>query len=136
MKKILNYLISLLFNTIYEYLLEINEASEFLESEGSRFIIGEILCLEPLIEELPTTLTDEEEKSKRIASKISDLASEGDGYQYVYHSKHIQKNTVLFHYWCNMRVELNRNSVKHKDLAKQRDTDSRIQRHSCGDCIS
>ena len=66
-------------NTIYEYLLEINEASEFLESEGTRFIIGEILCLEPLIEELPTTLT-EEEKSKRIASKISDLASEGDGY--------------------------------------------------------
>jgi hypothetical protein len=126
---------SQLSNIIYEYLLEINEKSEFLENEGTRLVIGEILHLEPLIEELPTTLT-EEEKSKRIAVRIINLASEGDGYQYVYHSKHIQKNTILFHYWCNMRVELNKHSVKHEDPAKQRDTDSRIQRHSCGGCIS
>ena len=122
-------------NIIYEYLLEVNETSEFLESEGTQFTIGEILHLEPLIEELPNTLT-EEEKSKEIASKIVDLASKGDGYQYVYHSKQIQKSTILFHYWCNMRAELNKQSVKHKDPAKQRDTDSRIQRHLCGGCIS
>jgi hypothetical protein len=35
-----------------------------------------------------------------------------------------------------MRVELNRHPVQHEDPAKQRDTDSRIQRHSCGGCIS
>ena len=88
-------------NIIYEYLLEVNETSEFLESEGTQFTIGEILHLEPLIEELPNTLT-EEEKSKEIANKIVDLASKGDGYQYVYHFKQIQKSTILFHYWCNM----------------------------------
>ena len=110
---------SQLSNIIYEYLLEVNEeTSEFLENEGTQFIIGEILHLEPLLEELPNTLS-EGEKNKEIANRIVNLASMGDGYQYVYHSKHVQKNTILFHYWCNMRVELNKRSVKHKDPAKQ-----------------
>jgi hypothetical protein len=47
---------------------------EFLESEDIRFIIGEILYLEPLIEELLSTILTEEEKSKIIANKISNLA--------------------------------------------------------------
>ena len=123
---------------IYEHLLEINEingTSEFLENEGARFVVGEILDLEPLIEELPVTLI-EEEKNKEIAKKIILLASEGDGYRYVYHSKQVQLKAVLFYYWCNMRIELNKHSMKHQDPAKQRDTDSRIQRYSCDGCIS
>ncbi len=43
------------------------------------------MYLEPLIEELSITL-NKEEKSKEIANKIVTLASEGDGYQYIYHS--------------------------------------------------
>ncbi|CAG8517922.1 14193_t:CDS:2 [Funneliformis mosseae] len=62
---------------MYVYLLEINEmneTSEFLENESARLVIGEILNLEPLIEELPVTLTDEE-RDKEIATKIISLAS-------------------------------------------------------------
>ena len=33
-------------------------------------------------------------------------------------------------------MELKKHPVKHEDLAKQWDTDSRIQRHACGGCIS
>ena len=122
---------SQLSNIIYESLLEISGTNEFLENENEQFIIKEVLYLEPLIEELPITL-NEEERSKEIANKIVTLASEGDGYRYIYHS---QQKTV-FYYWCNMRKELDKHSPKHKNPAKQRDTDSRIQRHSCGGCIS
>jgi hypothetical protein len=49
-------------------LLEINETSEFFKNEGTRFITGEILHLEPLLEELPNTIT-EKEKNKEIAKR-------------------------------------------------------------------
>ncbi|RGB26960.1 hypothetical protein C1646_674366 [Rhizophagus diaphanus] len=104
-------------NIIYEYLLETSGMEEFLEDE------------------LPTTLT-EEERSKEIASRIVFLASEGDGYQYVYHTKQFQQKTLLFYYWCNIRIELKKHSVKHKDLAKQRNTDPRIQKYACDGYIS
>ena len=70
---------SQLSNIIYENLLEIGETNEFLMDERGRFIIGEILYLEPLLEEIPITLS-EDNKSKEIANRIIALASEGDGY--------------------------------------------------------
>jgi len=60
------------------------------------------------------------------------LASEGDGYRYIYHS---QQKTV-FYYWCNICKELDKHLLKHKNPAKQHDTNSRIQRHTCNRCIS
>ncbi len=104
---------SQLSNIIYESLLEISGTSEFLENGNNRFVIEEVLYLEPLIEELPITL-NEEERSKEIANKIITLASEGDGYRYIYHS---QQKTV-FYYWCNMRKKLDKHSPKHKNPAK------------------
>ena len=35
-----------------------------------------------------------------------------------------------------MRKKLDKHSLKHKNPAKQRDTDSRIQRHTYNGCIS
>ena len=63
--------------------------------------------------------------------------SEGDGYQYIYHSKTTQKKqgTISFFYWCNMRVELDKCSKKHENISKQRDTDPRISRHQCSGLI-
>ncbi len=84
---------SQLSNIIYESLLEISETSEFLKNGNEQFIIKEVLYLEPLIEELPITL-NKEEKSKEIANKIVTLASERDGYQYIYHS---QQKTVFYY---------------------------------------
>ena len=55
-------------NIKYEYLLDINGTDEFLKVEGVRFVIGEILHLEPLIEELPTV------KSLRAVHLISFLS--------------------------------------------------------------
>ena len=55
-----NRLPSQLFNIVYEYLLETNETSEFLKNEGTRFIIGKILHIEPLFKQLPNTITEEE----------------------------------------------------------------------------
>jgi len=77
-------------------------------------------------------------KTKEIAKKIVNLASEGDGYQYVYHSKAIQKRqkTITFFYWCNMRVKLDKHSKKHKDLSKQHDTNPRIHCYKCDGFIT
>ncbi len=102
-----------------------------MENGNNRFVIEEVLYLEPLIEELPITL-NEEERSKEIANKIITLASKEDEYRYIYHS---QQKTV-FYYWYNMHKELDKHSLKYKNPAKQRDTDSRIQRHTCNRCIS
>src|SRR6266542_3352668 len=76
---------SQLSNIIYESLLEISGISEFLKNVNNRFVIEEVLYLETLIEELPITL-NEKERSKEIANKIITLASEGNGYRYIYHS--------------------------------------------------
>ena len=84
-----------------------------MKNGNNRFVIEEVLYLESLIEELPIIL-NEKERSKEIANKIITLASEGDGYWYIYHS---QQKTV-FYYWCNMCKELDKYSSKHKDLAK------------------
>ncbi len=56
-----------------------------MKNGNEQFIIKEVLYLKPLIEELPITL-NKKEKSKEIANKIVTLASEGDGYRYIYHS--------------------------------------------------
>ena len=87
-----------------------------------------------LIENLSTT-SNEEVVYQKLADNIITLASKGNGYQYIYHSKVIQKKSIAFFYWCNMRIELDKHSKKHDDVFKQYDTDPRISHHRCGGYI-
>jgi hypothetical protein len=121
-------------SVIYENLLVVGGIEDSLNDNDIQFTFEQTLLLD---EDLSISVS-EEVMCKKIAEKIVNLASEGDGYQYVYHSKAIQKQQkiISFLYWCNMRVELDKHSKKHEDLSKQRDTDPRILRCECGGFIT
>src|ERR1044072_186923 len=120
---------------IYKQLLIANGTEEdFLENNNFQFAIEQTLLLDSSTGSLSITSNDKVVYQK-IADNIIALVSEGDGYQYIYHSKVIQKKSIAFFYWCNMRVELNKHSKKHDNISKQRDTDPRISRHKCNGYI-
>ena len=87
-----------------------------LNNNDIQFTIEQTL----LLDEDSLTSFIEEKDCKEIAEKIVNLASEGDGYQYVYYSKAIQKRqkTITFFYWYNIRVKLDKYSKKYEDLSK------------------
>jgi len=84
---------------IYEELLVADGIEDSLEDNDIQFTIEKTLLLDTLIEDFSTT-QGEEKVYQKIAEKIVNLASEGDKYQYVYHSKAIQQRqkTVSFYY--------------------------------------
>lgn len=121
---------------IYENLLLKNGIEDSLENNNIQFTVEQTFILDSLVEEFSATL-DKEEVYQKLAGKIVTAVSEGDGYQYIYHTKEIvqKKGTISFFYWCNMRKELDKRSKKHEDISKQRDTDPRISRYQCGGFI-
>ncbi len=83
---------------IYEHLLTANGTEEdFLKNNNIQFTIEQTLLLNSLIENLSTTF-NKEVVYQKLANNIITLASKGDGYQYIYHSKVIQKKSIAFFY--------------------------------------
>ncbi|RIA85566.1 hypothetical protein C1645_830569 [Glomus cerebriforme] len=101
---------------IYKSLLVAGGIENSLDDNNIQFTIEQILLLD---EDSSNTLS-EEKMCKKNVEKIVSLASERDGYQYVYHSKAIQKRqkTITFFYWCNMRIKLDKHSKKIEDASK------------------
>ena len=76
---------------IYESLLVVGGIEDSLNDNDIQFTIEQTL----LLDEDSSTPFIEEKNCKEIAEKIVNLASEEDGYQYVYHSKVIQKRQKI-----------------------------------------
>ncbi|CAG8843607.1 15404_t:CDS:1, partial [Racocetra persica] len=59
-----------------------------------------------------------------LANRVVKLVEQGDGYDYVYHTKTVSQKTKIktFYYWCNCREDLASKHKKHSDVSKQRNT--------------
>ncbi len=90
--------------------------------------------MDSLIENL-STIFNEKVVYQKLADNIITLASKKDGYQYIYHSKIIQKKLIAFFYWYNIHIELDKHSKKYENVFKQRNTDLRIYHYKCGEYI-
>ncbi|CAG8479548.1 13547_t:CDS:2, partial [Racocetra persica] len=71
-------------DTIYKAIVNVDDIDENLESV--RFYFKIKVNLDTLINEIPLEI-EQDQREHYIANKISKLVEQGDGYDYVYHTK-------------------------------------------------
>ncbi|CAG8469977.1 15137_t:CDS:2 [Racocetra persica] len=83
-----------------------------------------------LMNEVPLEI-EQDQRKQYIADKVVKLVEQGDGYDYIYHTKTVSKKTKVksFYYWCNCHEELASKGQKHSDISKQRNTKTYLTRY-------
>ncbi|CAG8848874.1 2246_t:CDS:2, partial [Gigaspora margarita] len=121
---------------IYIALINMDNIDDCLESD-QEFYIEITISLNTLIENIPSNVLDDQHE-QFLANEIVKYIEQGDGYNYVYHTKSVSQKTKKksFNYWCNCHEELTSKRPKHTDISKQRNTGPFLTRYRCEGLLS
>ncbi|CAG8730394.1 9890_t:CDS:1 [Cetraspora pellucida] len=118
---------------IYNNLIEYENLNEDFEGHTHfyfQFFIDSDSIYEEILVDINIT---EKDKDLYIANLIVNMISSRDEYVYVFHSTYNSKSSKFstFTYWCNSRNELYKHCKKVDDIAKQCNTEARIDHYNC-----
>ncbi|GBB90875.1 hypothetical protein RclHR1_00180013 [Rhizophagus clarus] len=124
--------------TIYNSLTSLSNNNELYEGENTELSMSFDIELSTLVNAILENNGSEniENINSEIGRYIVSLILEGDGYMWVYHIRSEKKDSLLLTYYCNCRVDLEKQPTKHSLLDKQRDTPSYLKWYHCKGTIN